>query len=172
MIDEPFRTLLWRQFGAAIDSLENAINACPESLWGDRTQKFEFWYWVSHTLFWLDFYLHDVPEPFHPPAPFGLEELESEGVMPPRVYTKVELLTYLSYLREKCRKKLAALTEEQMLQKCEWNPYKSDFSVFELHLYNMRHVQHHTAQLNLILRQQIDSAPKWVSRAKINLTDK
>jgi hypothetical protein len=30
----------------------------------------------------------------------------------------------------------------------------------------MRHVQHHAAQLNLILRQQIDSAPRWVVKAK------
>ncbi len=30
----------------------------------------------------------------------------------------------------------------------------------------MRHVQHHAAQLNLILRQKIDSAPGWVSRTK------
>jgi hypothetical protein len=34
-------------------------------------------------------------------------------------------------------------------------------------LYNLRHVQHHAAQLNLILRQAVDSAPGWVGRAKI-----
>jgi len=33
----------------------------------------------------------------------------------------------------------------------------------------MRHVQHHAAQLNLILRQTIDSAPPWVGRAKVAL---
>jgi uncharacterized damage-inducible protein DinB len=36
----------------------------------------------------------------------------------------------------------------------------------ELLLYNMRHVQHHAAQLNLILRQKTESAPGWVARAK------
>jgi len=36
-------------------------------------------------------------------------------------------------------------------------------------LYNLRHVQHHAAQLNLILRQTIDSAPPWVGRAKLAL---
>ena len=34
-----FRTGLRRQFLAAIDMLENAMNACPEALWSDRTQK-------------------------------------------------------------------------------------------------------------------------------------
>jgi uncharacterized damage-inducible protein DinB len=30
----------------------------------------------------------------------------------------------------------------------------------------MRHVQHHAAQLNLMLRQATDSAPDWISRAR------
>jgi len=34
----------------------------------------------------------------------------------------------------------------------------------------MRHVQHHAAQLNLILRQTIDSAPRWVAKTKIKLS--
>jgi uncharacterized damage-inducible protein DinB len=41
----------------------------------------------------------------------------------------------------------------------------------ELLLYNMRHVQHHTAQINLILRQIIDSAPRWVGVTKKALSD-
>lgn len=36
----------------------------------------------------------------------------------------------------------------------------------ELLLYNMRHVQHHTGQLNLILRQKTGSAPRWVAQAR------
>jgi hypothetical protein len=30
------RTVLWQQFGAAIDMLENALLACPASLWRER----------------------------------------------------------------------------------------------------------------------------------------
>jgi hypothetical protein len=33
-------------------------------------------------------------------------------------------------------------------------------------LYNTRHVQHHAAQLNLILSQQTGSAPRWVAKAR------
>jgi uncharacterized damage-inducible protein DinB len=36
----------------------------------------------------------------------------------------------------------------------------------ELLLYNVRHVQHHAAQLSLILRQTTDSAPGWVGHAE------
>lgn len=26
--------IIWRQFGAAIDMMENAVTACPEAVWG------------------------------------------------------------------------------------------------------------------------------------------
>ena len=46
-------------------------------------------------------------------------------------------------------------------------------SEMELLLYNMRHVQHHTAQLNLILRQVTNSAaPGWVGKAQLPLRDR
>ena len=44
-------------FGASIDMLENAIQSCPDELWGDRARQPEFWYVAYHTLFFLDFYL-------------------------------------------------------------------------------------------------------------------
>jgi len=163
-VDSFDRTTLWRQFGAAIDTLENAIVACPEDLWGDRSRFPEYWYVASHTLFWLDHYLASSPEGFHPPVPFGLEELDPAGVMPPRVYTKPELLAYLEHGRERCRASIAALTDEVARR-----PYRFgslDLSVGELYLYNMRHVQHHAAQLNLILRQTQNDVPGWVGKTR------
>jgi uncharacterized damage-inducible protein DinB len=54
---------------------------------------------------------------------------------------------------------------EELLEKRFTSEYKS-FSLFELLLYNMRHVQHHAVQLNLLLRQGGTVPPDWVSRAK------
>ena len=48
---------VWRQFGAAIDMLDNAITACPDAVWDDRSRQPEFWYLAYHTLFFLDLYL-------------------------------------------------------------------------------------------------------------------
>jgi hypothetical protein len=158
------KEIIWSQFGAAIDMLENALVACPDKLWGDRSQEPEFWYVVFHALFWLDFYLSGSAEGFAPPAPFTLDELDPSGLMPERVYTKDELQSYLDYGRRKCRATIAALTDERAPQRCR--PEWPDMSVLELHLDNMRHVQHHAAQLNLILRQQTDAAPLWVTRTK------
>lgn len=161
---DTFRTIIWQQFGAAIDTLENALLACPEKLWNDRSEPHEFWYVVYHTLFWLDLYLTGSVEGFTPPAPFTLDELDPAGLLPERVYTKDELHTYLEHCRKKSRATIEALTEEKARQRCSF-PW-GEVSVAELFLYNMRHVQHSAAQLNLILRQTTDSAPRWVAKAK------
>ena len=149
-----YKKIIWQQFGAAMDMLENAIVACPDYLW-DTDAK--CWYISYHTLFYLDYYL--TRGDFMPPAPYTLSELDPAGVLPDRTYSKTELLDYLQYSREKCRELIDSLvTGEEVFSK--------KYSVFEILLYNMRHVQHHTAQLNLLLRQGMDDAPEWVTRAK------
>jgi len=173
-LDSDFRTILWQQCGATIDMLENALLACPEKLWGDRTKKPEFWYTVYHTLFWLDLYLSDSAEGFAPPAPFTLDELDPAGLLPERVYTKAELQAYLEHGRRKCRAKIEALTDERARQLFRgfesFGSFWVSVSVLELFLYNLRHVQHHAAQLNLMLRQRTDSAPAWVAKTKKKLS--
>lgn len=163
-MDENFKTVLWQQFGAAIDMLENALTACPDKLWNGGSK---FWYTGYHTLFYLDYYLSDSPDNFLPPAPFTLSELDPADAMPERIYTKEELLTYLEYGRQKCHHLIVGLTTEKAAQRFI-NEYKN-YSILEIFLYNMRHVQHHAAQLNLLLRQAANDAPKWVSRATLSL---
>ena len=55
-LDTSWNTILWGQFGAAIDMLENAIMACPDGLWSDPSTPgvAGFWYVAYHTLFYLD----------------------------------------------------------------------------------------------------------------------
>ena len=63
------------------------------------------------------------------------------------------------------------LTEEDTIRRetimrlmCDLSLDYRAMSNGELLLYNMRHVQHHAAQLNLLLRQTTNSAPRWVSK--------
>jgi hypothetical protein len=163
-IDETWKSAVWGQFGAALETLERAILACPPVLWGDRSRRPEYWYTAYHALFWLDLYLSEAPYDFAPPEPFGLEELDPAGLLPGRVYEKEELLTYLEHGRARCRKKIENLTGEESKRIFEFGTIK--LGVAELLLYNMRHVQHHAAQLNVILRQTQDSAPRWIRRAE------
>ncbi len=162
-----WQTIIWHQFGAAIDMLENAINACPENVWGDRSRNPEYWYTVYHTLFFLDFYCFGTDKGFLPPKPFNLDELDPAGILPDRVYRKEEMLTYLEHGRNRARAAVAALTEDSFDKRCAYE--RPDVTNAELIVYSMRHVQHHAAQLNLILRQTIDSAPRWVSKARAKL---
>jgi uncharacterized damage-inducible protein DinB len=158
-----WRTALWQQYGAAIDMLDNAIVACPDDVWSDPSRQPQFWYVVFHTLFFLDLYLSETADGFAPPAPFTLDEMDPAGIVPDP-YTKDELRRYLAHGRAKCRATIDAMTDERAARNCHFRWL--DISAADLLLYNMRHVQHHTGQLNLILRQRIDSAPLWVRFAR------
>jgi uncharacterized damage-inducible protein DinB len=171
---DPFwRTLLWQQFGAALDMLENAIDACPAELWSDPSQRpawtshsvVGFWHLANHTLFFLDYYsFPGAPEAFRPPPPFGLEELDPEGVLPERPFTKEEVHSYLRDCRSKTKTMILALTDAEAGVERTFPSFQGPTA--ELLLSQMRHIQHHTAQMNLLLRQHTGSAPRWVSRAR------
>lgn len=158
MIDT-IRDSIWRQFGASMEMLEGAIRLCPAELWD--TEK-KFWYIAYHTLFYLNYYLTPDPENFQPPHPFTLSEFDPNGAMPDRTYTQRELLDYLKFCRFNFSDLMLNFTEERA--NARWVDKYKNFSILEILLYNMRHVQHHAAQLNLILRQEIDNAPDWISK--------
>ena len=162
-MDPSAKTYLWEQFGAAMDMLAAAITLCPEDLWNRHPR---FHYIAYHTIFFTDYYLSDTPmeKDYQPPPPFTKSEFEDD-MPPPRTYLQSELLSFLGVARQRLREQLATLSPEELLQRRFTSEYK-DMNLFELLLYNMRHVQHHAAQLNLLLRQEIGEAPRWVSRTK------
>lgn len=157
------REVLAGQFGAALDMLERAIEACPEERWGGPDDWQAFWYVASHTLWWTGYYLAGDPDGFRPPAPFGMEEMDPAGKLPPRVYAKPELLGHLAHVRAHLAAVLADLTPERAAALCGYP--RKDFTVYELHVYNLRHVQHHVGQLQLLLRQAGVEPPRWVGRS-------
>ena len=105
-MDPNLKNILWQQFGASIDMLENAVEACPAEVWNRESQ---FWYVAYHTIFYLDYYLSEEAENFTPPTPFTLSELDASGLLPERVYTKDELVAYLKFGRQKCHDLIAGL---------------------------------------------------------------
>src|SRR5512141_2789725 len=122
--------MLWRQFGAAIDMLDNALRDCPNDLWEQSLWKDQadqpmpagfsaFWYLSYHTLFWLDLYLTGAEEGFAPPAPFDLVEMEANEALP-RIYTKEELIGYLETCRRRCQETILTLTSAQASRLCRF----------------------------------------------------
>jgi hypothetical protein len=158
---------LQHQFAAAIDMLERAIRACPPAEWDDASLPVarRFSYIAFHTAFWLDMYLAETDAGFQPPAPFTLDEMDPAGIYPATAYTPEQVLRYLVHGRAKAGRVLAGLTDARAGARCGIS--FRDMSVLELHLYNLRHVQHHAGQLNLLLRQRIDDAPRWVASGEL-----
>ena len=152
---------LWKQFGAALDMLENALVKCPDTIWDDENK---FWYNAYHCLFFTDYDLTTDPENFHPPEPYTMSEMDPSGIMPDRTYTKEELIAYLGHSREKARKLIM-----QDIADMRWNNGRRNYNMTEHLLHSMRHVQHHTGQLNMLLGKVDHDLPIWVSQTKINL---
>ncbi len=170
---EALKKILWSQFGATIDMLEQALELCTDELL-QRNKK--LFYVIFHTLIFLDYYLTIPPKDFIPYLPFAEvaeDEIPAEAVddlIPNRFYNQQELMGYLKVSREKCKNLILKLSNEPNLRFTEeMEEGAMDYSLTEILLYNMRHIQHHTAQINLLLRAEINNASKWVGRTAENL---
>lgn len=156
------------QYGAALDMLRNAIRACPDAHWDDASRPVgqRFWYLAFHTLWWHDHYVSPIEQAHRPPAPYTMDEMSPDYVYPASTYARTQLLEFLEHGRRRARSRIDGLTEAAAEQPCGFE--RRDMPVLELLLYNLRHVQHHAAQLNLLLRQRTDSAPRWVGRGRLD----
>jgi hypothetical protein len=175
-MDKLWNQVLRSQFTAAINMLEQPIRACPDELWNaalwhdpNAPPGFsDFWYVAYHAMFWLDLYLYGKEAGFTPPAPFDLNELEPQGVLPAHKPEKDELLWYLDLCRKKCYSITDSLDDEKLHQSCEFPWSKGGLSYAELLLDNLRHVQEHAAQLNMFLGQKAEVGSRWVGRVKLD----
>lgn len=150
---------LKNQLGASIHMLENAIDLCPDSHWSSNAN---IWYMSFHTLFFLDYYLSLDPVNFNPPPPFT--DSEFQDTLPAKPYTKEQITQYLNHCKAKFETFFDYLNPDTAGHRWRNQSASMDYSFFEIALYNLRHVQHHTGQINLLLRQNTGNAPEWVFR--------
>ncbi len=154
---------IYQQFGAAVDSLEAAIQTCPEAIWETGKRWYQPWYLAFHSVFWLDVYLSESSSSYQPPPPFTRGELEP-GVFPERPYTQQEILSWLQKCRGALASRLATIASPEGARRvCQL--HWGEMEAVELLLYNLRHVQHHAAQINLLIRQAGSEPSPWVMRA-------
>lgn len=86
-----------------------------------------------------------------------------QSVRPP------EMVDGLQSCRQKCKQVIFSLTEENVQR--PWIDQPDDiagsvtlkYSVLEILLYNLKHLQHHAGQLNLLLREETGQAADWVA---------
>lgn len=162
---------LWRQFGASIDMLVNAIASCPDNYF---TTNKRFYYLAYHSVVFLDYYLTIPPTDFSPILSFTIKDIdqrppESIGDMiPDELYSKEALMDYVNHSRAKCKAMIKSLTNDDILNVRfteGQEPGDMDYSIVEILLYNLRHTQHHIGQLHLLMRQDLNQHIDWAFRA-------
>jgi hypothetical protein len=145
------QTILTGQFEAALCMLDHCIRACPPEHWDGKIATRTFRSVVYHTLFWVDLYLSPGDE-----DAFVLREFHHRGgderePVVCRGLSKDETLDYVSICRQKMLGTLAAETAKSLQGPSGFSCRK--ITRGELHLYNLRHVQHHAGQLSAYLRR-------------------
>jgi len=151
---EYVKKILTHQFEAALCMIDHCIRACPPHHWEGKIAKGTFRWVAYHTLFGVDLYLSPgdddafVLRDFHHR---GGDERDENAACPG--LSKDETLTYIAICRQKMLETLAGETAESLQGPCGFSYRK--ITRGELHVYNIRHVQHHTGQLSAYLRRVV-----------------
>jgi hypothetical protein len=156
------------QYRAALRMHRASIEVCPADLWTDETFENRFWNLSYHTLFYTHLYLSRSEAAFEPwekgrklcqymgRLPWPPHEQVEIG--PP--YTREALLEYVDFVEEKIGDAIRE-DDPEAESGFEWIP----FNRFQLHLYNIRHLQHHTGQMIERLRVATGKGVGWVGMA-------
>lgn len=169
-MDISFKEILWNQFGASIDMLINVITHTPEPYF---VRNKRFYYIAFHSAIFLDYYLTVPQKDFNQILPFTFTEPDHrpkeavDDLVPDKMYSKEELVEFIKMSRAKCKSLIYSLNAETINDRFKEgdDPQDMDYPVLEILLYNLRHVQHHTAQLNMYIRQDFDIHMEWSFRA-------
>ena len=144
--------VLVSQYKAGLQMLRQVIEKVPAEQWNSTEYNNPNWQLAYHALWGVKFYLGAAPESYIPweNAIEGAESLGGDqewenpevGTVVEGVHTKDELLLFIDELEEGLPKAIDALPLHNN-SGFEWYPY----SRLELHINNIRHLQHHTAQI-------------------------
>jgi DinB superfamily len=163
------RSALKSQYHAAVKTLREVIEKCPEAMWNDPSDDAaRFWRVAYHTLFYTHFYLQQDQSAFTPwsrhrdeAQVLGSVSLEIER--PPKAckpFTRDELLEYC----DDCDGMIDAGVDALDLsaQQCGFPWYK--MPTLEHQIVNIRHIQHHAAALSSRLRRMAGIGIDWVGK--------
>jgi len=145
--------------------LRHTVEACPEDLWRSAAYHNRFWHVAYHALFFTHLYLQPSDAGFQP---WGKHKPDSQffGARPwapdepisiPSPYSRDEVLEYLEFFCAEVAAKVPAISLDAD-SGFHWLP----FNRLELHLYNIRHIQHHAGQLADRLRTAANIGTSWV----------
>jgi hypothetical protein len=165
----PVRAALKSQYHAALGMLRQTIEQCPDDLWLSTEHKNAYWQVAYHVLYFAHLYLMPDEAGFrpwkghqsdvqHPDGIPGRADPNSSLPLIPKPYTKSQVLAYWSICDE---------TVDPALDTLDLNSADSGFSWYKMpklehQIVNIRHIQHHTAQLADRLRFATDTGTRWI----------
>ncbi|HLW48652.1 MAG TPA: DinB family protein [bacterium] len=171
------RAILKSQYHAALAMLRAAITRCPEHLWtaGDGHAN-PYWRLAYHTLYYTHLYLQPDLQAFHPwthhrrgiqrtarnpgSGPRRPSPRRPPGAEPP--YTKADVLAYWRICDGLVDNAVDTLDLGNPHSGFSWYP----LSKLEHQIINLRHIQHHAAQLTDRLRAATGAGINWESSRK------
>jgi uncharacterized damage-inducible protein DinB len=156
---EYLKSILTGQFEASLCMLNDCVRKCPHEYWEGRIANDTFRQVAYHTLFFVDYYFSPGDVAFTPRELHLRGGDERSSTTASAGLTKDETLSYLAVCRQKALDALAAETSESLRGPSGFS--RLPFSRGELHLYNLRHVQHHTGQLSAYLRRIVEDVERW-----------
>ena len=170
-MSDTLKELLAHQYEAALSTLNLAIVRCPDAVWNERVANLKFCQAAFHAVFFADLYLQpgdDVElfkrQPFHLEHTGDFRDYEEMQDRPQALlYEKPFVLSYLQHVRRKVQETIARESPGVLAGPSGFQ--RRECSRAELHVYNIRHIQHHAAQLSLRLRLDADVDIPWVSHA-------
>lgn len=158
MTDVACRSTLKNQYHAALAMLREAIERCPVDEWSNDDHKNAFWQVAYHTLFFTHLYLQRDQASFQRWAQHRGDDDGTAG----DPYTQGQVLEYWSFCDRLVDDSVDALDLDSAESGFSWYP----MSKLEHQLVNIRHIQHHGAQLADRLRSAADIGIKWVSSGR------
>ena len=164
------RAMLKSQYHAAMAMLRPAIEECPDELWlargaGDRPDV-AYWRIAFHALFYTHLYMQPDEKSFRPWSGHReqnqfLEDLPMPPFGPPKIsepHTQAELMEYWRQVDAMVDPTVDALDLDS--PQCGFWWY--DMGKLEHQVMNIRHTQHHAAQLLDRLRASAVTRMDWV----------
>ena len=149
------RAVLKSQYHASLAMLREAIERCPPGQWSSGGHKNAFWQVSYHALFFAHLYLQ------RDEAAFTLWEQhrgEADGVAG-EPYTQAQVLQYWEYCDRMVDGAVDALDLDRA--ECGFSWYR--VSKLEHQFVNIRHIQHHAAQLIDRVRSSANVGIPWVA---------
>lgn len=170
MTSDALRPILKSQLHASLAMLKDAIEKCPDEMWLDDRFTNQSWQIAYHVLYYTHLYLHVDEHSVQPwaghqanvqyPSALPNARLRPDQSLPKfaRHYSKAQVLELWAI----CDQLVDAAIDNFDLDSAECGFSWYQMGKLEHQFINIRHIQHHTAQLADRLRVAKNVGVPWV----------